>query len=77
MLIWPRKTEGEHLDYAVDWQDQLAEGESITSSTWSLLDSSGTQERPHCMRYEAMARCGGRPLPRESPSGLIAVTYRR
>jgi len=42
MLIWPRKTEGEVLDYFVDWQDQLAEGESITTSTWELLDSSGT-----------------------------------
>ena len=40
-LVWPRKTEGEHLDYSVDWSGELAEGELIVTSTWSLLDSDG------------------------------------
>ena len=42
MLIWPRKTPGEILDYACDWSAELAEGESIQTSTWELLDLPGT-----------------------------------
>jgi hypothetical protein len=41
MLTWPRKTPGEILDYTCDWAAELAEGEAIETSVWTLLDSTG------------------------------------
>ena len=42
MLVWPRKTPDELLDYTCDWASELAESETIATSVWMLLDSPGT-----------------------------------
>jgi hypothetical protein len=41
MLVWPRKTPDEFLDYTCDWTGDLSEGETIETSTWTALDSTG------------------------------------
>ena len=41
MLIWPRKTPDEVLDYTCDWAGELAESETISTSVWTLLDLDG------------------------------------
>lgn len=52
-LVWPRKDPDELLDYALEWSNVLEDGETISTSTWTvptgLTDSaasiSGTQTR--------------------------------
>lgn len=34
MLTWPIKSPGEVLDYAIDWGDRLASGDTIKTATW-------------------------------------------
>ena len=46
MLIWPRKTPGEVLDYTCDWAGELSEGETIATSVWDLLDSGRRRAQP-------------------------------
>lgn len=38
-LKWPPKDKDETLDYSLDWSRALDSGETITSVSWSLLNS--------------------------------------
>lgn len=42
MLSWPSKDPNEVLDYQLDWTDRLAVGETITTSTWSVVEGTVT-----------------------------------
>lgn len=42
MLTWPPKDPNEVLDYDIDWTDRLEDGETISSSTFTV--SSGDVE---------------------------------
>lgn len=36
MLTWPPKDPQEVLDYRIDWSARLEEGETISTSTWTV-----------------------------------------
>ena len=38
MLIWPAKDPNEFLDYEVDWTARLEDGETITTSGFSVVE---------------------------------------
>lgn len=38
-LAWPFKDPNEVLDYAIDWTARLPGGDTLTNSTWSIVES--------------------------------------
>ena len=49
MSFTAQKDPQEAIDYAIDWQEWLADGDTITSSTWTVIggltkDAEGTED---------------------------------
>jgi hypothetical protein len=40
MLTWPAKDPNEVLDYDIDWNDRLEDGETISTSTFTVASGS-------------------------------------
>lgn len=42
MKFWPTKDPDEVLDYDINWADRLADGETISTSTWTVVSGTVT-----------------------------------
>jgi hypothetical protein len=42
VLTWPAKDPNEVLDYDIDWSERLETGETISTSTWTVVDGTVT-----------------------------------
>jgi hypothetical protein len=46
VLTWPAKDPDEVLDYQLDWNERLADGETISTSIWEVTEGTVTTSAP-------------------------------